>query len=297
MLLLKILQSIINVISNSQIKETVQDVNQVVLSDWLSYLVTFFSALVGALGGALATMLSVRITLRANQKQYHQDLINRTLPFFVMRQYKNKRKYNLYLLPTEDGFSDAQQSGQVQESNNEETFKEYLLDSVCLTRKDGQQSFTTDFSKEQWAMIENGGFYVERNSDASLSFLGHRMLFLHCAFENVGNGTASIIRLGLNKMDAEPRYIIIPAKKVGEEFHFRFLIQDYSPDDLGNYYFDVVYMDIYQRVYRQRYKFVIEKTTDEEYRIRIDLGTKQEEFESFDEFRKRNENGNKNETD
>ena len=271
----------------SQTKEVVQGMNQIGLSDWLSYAVALISALIGA----LITIVSVRITLRANQKQYHQDLINQTLPYFVMRQYKNRLKYHPLITLAEDSLRNAQEYDQEQESAQEESFEEYLLDIVCLTQKKGQQRYTKNFSEEQWKMIKRYGFYEEPNSDSTFSLGRHRIQFFHLAFENVGRGAATLIRFGLNKTGTRAQGLIIPAKKVGEEFHFQFLIEDCSPEDLGDYYLDIVYMDIYQRTYRQRYKLAIEKTINERCRISVNYRTELETFPNFDEFSRRNENG------
>lgn len=271
----------------SQMKEVVQGMNQVGLSDWLSYAVALISALIGA----LITIVSVRITLRANQKQYHQDLINQSLPYFVVRQYKNKLKYLPLLIEAAKSFPGAQQPDQLEGLRDGKNFEEYLLDTVCMTQKKGKQTYTHDFSEAQWKMIESIGFYEKRESDGSFSFCYHRMMYLHLAFENVGEGSATLIRFDLKKKAAELRGIMIPAKKVGEEFHFRFLIEDCAPEDLGDYYLDIVYMDIYQRTYRQRYSLAIEKTADENYRIGFSFRTRQETFENYDEFSRRSENG------
>lgn len=113
-------------------------------TDWLS----FYSSIVSALLGAGIAIAGVWWTLRENQRQYHQDQINQTLPYFIARYYHHKSNYNPFLT-MHDAFesneesippaSEFQRTGDIQ-------YKEYLRKEVCVVlslmeNKNGKQIF------------------------------------------------------------------------------------------------------------------------------------------------------------
>ena len=72
---------------------SISDVSLVVgATDWLS----FWGTIAGSLLGAGIAIAGVWWSLRANQKQYHQDQINQTLPYFMARYYQHKSNYNAF---------------------------------------------------------------------------------------------------------------------------------------------------------------------------------------------------------
>lgn len=250
-------------------------------TDWLS----FYGSIVSALLGAGIAIAGVWWTLRENQRQYHQDQINQTLPYFIARYYHHKSNFHP-LLSVFAPKHKEESIPQISEAERMEDiqYQEYLRNDVCLILSHGTQEWKTDFSEDQWQIIRQGGFYNKKTDENKSSIYHTNLVYAKIEFENVGKGTATFVEIGLNKKDVNHNYVTIPAKKIGESLIVRILATDCCEQDEGQYDLDIMYLDIYQRAYRQRYPLTIEKREEYGYCCSLSFDSNQEAFNNWKEM-------------
>lgn len=79
--------------------------------------------------------------------------------------------------------------------------------------------------------------------------------------ENVGNGTAINLRIGLNKAtNIKPVYITTINLKQNMTIYIHIFSENPTDNDLAEYNLEFYYNDIYKRKYAQKYIFSIKKT-------------------------------------
>lgn len=251
-------------------------------TDWLS----FYGSIISAILGAGIAIAGVWWTLRENQRQYHQDQINQSLPFFIARLYHHKSNYNPFLTMNDAFESDEESILPASEFQGTEDiqYKEYLRKEVCVVLSYGKQEWKTDFSKDQWKIIKQDGFFEKKEGANEYSLCQTNLVYTVIEFENVGKGTAIFVKIGLNRKDVKHNYVTIPARKIGESLFIRILATDCCEQDEGEYDLDIIYLDIYQRAYRQRFPFSITKREEYGYRSSLSFDSRQEAFANWEKM-------------
>lgn len=258
------------------------DVSLVVgATDWLS----FFGSIAAAILGAIVAIVGVWWTLADNRKQYHQDQVNQSLPYFALRFFHHKSNYNPFACFSFDEEVLTPEHSLFQPQSEEDIkYQEYLQNNVCLVLANGKQEWKTDFSEKQWKLIKREGFYEKREGDKSYTLCQSNLVYTPIEFENVGRGAAVFIKVGVNRRDSKHGYVNIPARTVGERFTIRILSTNCTDAEVGDYDLDVVYFDIFQTVYRQRFAFSIVKSEESRYGCSISYNSKQEKFDSWEQM-------------
>ena len=110
------------------------------------------------------------------------------------------------------------------------------------------------------------------------------MIYAPIEMTNVGKGAAVFVKVGLNRKASEHGYVMIPARNVNETFFVRVLAPGCGETEIGEYDLDVIYMDIYQNVYRQRYPFSIVKREDQRIGCALSFNCTKQVYECWDDL-------------
>lgn len=211
---------------------------------------TSFSAsdllvLYGMVIGTIGTIMGVFLSIRYAQRNYLEDTRNRVLPFFSIHRLTVNCKVNLFGCSLSDVTNDSKTEDKSYEYQ-EKGFKEcyYIIDSKgAIAHK--------DLTKEQRENVRS----------VLVSLKNIDIYYLPRELENVGNGVAVNMRFGFNKVNPSEkayRYTLPIDLCVGQKIYIG-LYFDMSDKELKdmNFEFSIVYEDIMQNKYIQRYMFHI----------------------------------------
>ena len=198
-------------------------------------LIPFFSAewtageflgFYGVLLGAAATVIGVFLTVSYAQKNYREDVINRSIPFLTITPLKDDQ---------------------------------YLNGAIYFMIKNGEVSTTNCLSDIQIQNIQNRGIVRETiNGGSSIVYL--RMLHLPLKVENVGNGAAVTFSVGLNPMGIEKkkqRFILPTSISKGGCYQMAIYSENLDDKNCGDYSLCFSYYDILGNAYEQNLVYSI----------------------------------------
>lgn len=209
----------------------------------------------GMLLGATGTVLGVFLSIRYSQKSYREDIRFRSLPFLSLTQLMSQSNYR----PLDeiygnglDGLSKRVKEGiEAQKSMSEESeYKEFLLSEVYfIIKKDGVESLKT-LPKEYERIVHQRGLSWENTGNGkALSATPHITIPLE--IENVGNGPALRVRIGLNKEENEQLFLPATQLRCHDQFYVHIFSAEIEDTTFGTYLLTLHYYDIYNNEYEQ----------------------------------------------
>ncbi len=212
-------------------------------SAMLSYYGTIISAVIAIYG--------IFITIQYSQKNYKDDVRNRSIPFIVIEMLKTRSYRNL-----------------MKPSNTEtitepiEGYREYkLTDYYCILYK-GKIEYKTGLTRSQQSLLDNGRMRLVSSENGARIQVGDEIC-LPFEIENVGNGTAIRMRYGINHKETKEedrKYLPTLALKPGMPMMFHIFSEDCSKEslNLGQYVLSFYYEDIYSNRYEQHFNIIID---------------------------------------
>ena len=212
----------------------------------------------GIIIGAIIGISGVFITVKYAQKNYQDDIIKQSLPFFALNILeKNKKVFNWFTDITEDIEKEEMKE------ENERKYKEYKARIVYFIIQGKDILAKRSLSNYQKILLENNGMTYVKGDQGEYIYKKKMVLSLPLELENVGKGAAINIRIGFNHLeDMEKKFLKPENIKLGDSYYVNIFAEVLSEDAVGNYMLDIAYEDIYQNKYEQSYEIIIEKTGD-----------------------------------
>lgn len=240
---------------------------EILHAEWdASAAITFY----GTVLAAGIAVIGVFITIRYSQSNYREDVRNRTLPYIAITLLRTKAYKNIF-----GGNSE------IKDIEPEEGYQEYKLqDYFCVLEK-GDIQYKTKLSKRQQQILDYGGTKWENIPNGrSLQVVDD--VCVPIEIENVGNGVAINLRLGLNRKgvpEKDQRFVSPISLKVGATVMLHLFSEDCGRDskNTGEYVLSFYYEDIYQNQYIQEYDVNIQYDEDERQPVfSIDMEVEQQ---------------------
>ena len=197
----------------------------------------------------------------AAQKNYRDDLINQSLPFFALNILYKKRKYPNNWLE----YSYGDNSEKKDKSNDDWQYSEIKLRTIYFAFENDSIVPKDELSMKQIDLIKKDGNTIHNGELGETIFSKTLILSQPYELENVGKGPAINTRIGFNKSSVtknERKYIKPENLKVGDFFYINIFIENITDSVIGEYVLEVNYSDIYGNNYLQEYKISIEKKSD-----------------------------------
>lgn len=228
----------------------------------------------GSLVSAGVAVYGVFLSIQYAQKNYREDVRNRSLPFITIDLLKIKLHKTMF---TDNSLSNTQEEHQ-------EGYHEYKLQDYYCILKDGKITYTTGLTKEQQKLLDNGGMKWCANSSGGSMVLVDEIC-VPIEIENIGNGSAIHFRYGLNRKSTDEKnrvFLPVITMKTGNPIMLHIFSEDCgknSPNN-GEYVLSFHYEDIFGNRYVQKFDVLIEY--DENKRtpvVSVDMNHKQEILE------------------
>jgi hypothetical protein len=206
----------------------------------------------GAVIGAAIAVYGVFLTIRYSQKNYKEDVRNRTLPFITLTMLKTKSYKKLFPVNAIEN----------RNREKEEGYFEYKLQDYYCILENGMVGYQTGLSERQQEILNNAGTkWVSSPSGGSLVVVND--ICVPIEIENVGNGTAIRLRYGLNKKgisEKDRRYLPVISLKPENPILLHIFSEDCSKEsnNLGEYILSFYYEDIFSNRYKQDFEVMIE---------------------------------------
>lgn len=228
----------------------------------------------GMLVGALAAVWGIYISIEAAQDNYKDDVRNRVLPFIALSLLEVKTKSVLA-----DDLSKAPESDEMLSLPNQKgnEYLEFKREKVFFVIEGGSVKAMNRLTEEQERRVQTGG--VEwKNTSYGKALVTVGLVSAPIEMENVGNGAANTLRIGLNPRaidDSDYKFITSMAFKINQKLGIHIYCENHNGSSNGYYDLDIVYEDIYGNTYRQRYDVMISDSQDEE-KSYVQVATDQE---------------------
>lgn len=210
----------------------------------------------GAIIAAFLAIYGIFITVQYSQKNYREDVRNRSLPFIVVDMLRSRSIRSIF--PTMETI--AQENAK--DCPTEGYFEYKITDFYCIL-KNGEIEYATGLTPAQQSLRDNRGIeWVASENKNENEMKRHFCVCIPLEIENVGNGTAIRMRIGLNRKDTlskDRQYMQPQSMKPGVIFKFHIFSEDCSQNskNLGNYVLSFCYEDIYLNHYEQNFDVLI----------------------------------------
>lgn len=203
----------------------------------------------GSILGAVLTIYGVYLTIQYSQHNYREDIRNRVLPILALYSLRSRSKYQIFA-PIE----------QEQNQDKQPFYEEYRLKEIYFIIGNGNIDTKSSLSKDQQQTLIQGGFKYVSTQTNKFSFCDVNLVSVPLEVENVGNGAAINLRIGLNKVaNSKPVYITPINLKQNMLIYIHIFSENPTDNDLGEYNLEFYYNDIYKQRYVQKYVFSIKK--------------------------------------
>ena len=222
----------------------------------------------GGILASLITIYGVFYTVQVSQKNNREDTRRKVLPFLTLTRIMVKNRYNAFL----EVFNDASNKEQSENDTSVKDiiYEEYNLSRIYFVIKDGKVTSYTSLPKEYDDLLKRKGQRWEPvDGGKELHVVPFGSLPLEV--ENVGNGPAFVLQIGLNRTGTEARFLPPVKLKCNQTFYIHIFSKDYGEDKKADYDLCFRYEDIYGQKYQQNYLFSIENAG-----YSIDLADKQQ---------------------
>lgn len=203
----------------------------------------------GSILGAILTVYGVYLTIQYSQHNYREDVHNRVLPFLALYSLRSRSRFSM--------FNPVKQE---QSSTPETLYEEYRLREIYFIIKNGTVVIKNSLSKEQKQTLLQGGLKYIASEPNTFSLCDVNLISVPLEVENVGNGAAINLRIGLNKMaNSTPVYITPINLKQNTIIYLHIFSESTTTNDLGDYKLEFYYDDIFKQQYVQAYTFSIKE--------------------------------------
>lgn len=224
--------------------------------DFLSYYGVFI--------GSVVTIYGIYITIQYSEFNYREDVHNRVLPYIALTTLKRKARYSIFT--NEDTESD---------NVNGDFYEEYRLHEMYFVICNGNIEIKSELSKEQKSVLIKGGNRWVKVAEGGYAFQNTSLVSMPMEIENVGNGAAINLRIGLNKVnDQDPLFILPINLRVNDKMYLHVFAENQTDDNVGDYTLSFYYSDIFGKSYMQENKIFIKKEASQVIG-QIDLESKQ----------------------
>ena len=206
----------------------------------------------GTIIAAVIAIYGIYITLQYSQKNYKDDVRNRSMPFIVIEMLKTSSCRSLMKQNSTENVAELV-----------EGYREYKLTDYYCVLNQGNIIYKTGLTKSQQEILDNGGTkWVSSNNGNSVQVVVN-VICLPLEIENIGNGTAIRMRYGVNRKqtsEADRKYLPTLSLKTGVPMMLHIFSDDCSKDslNLGGYVLSFYYEDIYSNRYEQHFDINIE---------------------------------------
>lgn len=232
-------------------------------ADMLSY----YGTILGSCGAAIGVYWSIQ----AAQKNYREDVRARVLPFIAVIPLERSGKINLT-----ESFNNAS-SGGSDEKSNTSFYEERRLDKLYFVIESTGINIRFKLKKQQEDLINTAGLGWKRRPNGTVILEDIDFFSIPLEIENVGNGTATNVRIGLNRVDENPSQFTYPLMLKQAQTLYIHIFSQLTFEEIGSEYtLAVYYDDIYGNKYRQRFSVSFEKDENNREWQSIDLAGKQE---------------------
>lgn len=210
----------------------------------------------GAIIAAFLAIYGIFITVQYSQKNYREDVRNRSLPFIVVDMLRSRSIRSIF--PAVETIAKED----MHERKTEGYFEYKITDFYCIL-KNGEIEYATGLTPAQQSLRDNRGIeWVASENKNENEMKRHFCVCIPLEIENVGNGTAIRMRIGLNRKDTlskDRQYMQPQSMKPGVIFKFHIFSEDCSQNskNLGNYVLSFCYEDIYLNHYEQNFDVLI----------------------------------------
>lgn len=219
----------------------------------------------GSLLGAILAVYGVYLTIQYSQHNYREDIHNRVLPFLALYSLRSHSHYQMFAPIMQD-----------QNPSHTSDYEEYRLKEIYFILENGEINIKSSLSKEQKQLLIQGGLKYVTTSSNSYSLCDVNLISVPLELENVGNGAAINLRIGLNKCtNKTPVYITPMNLKQNILIYLHIFAENPTAKDFGDYDLEFHYNDIYKRHYVQKYRFTI-KEDGKKILAKLDFGSHQD---------------------
>lgn len=230
----------------------------------------------GVILGAFFAAEGVFLTIQDAQSKYREDIKKQVLPFIAVTSLIiSVESFSITDLLYEEEVFDNKDS-----NNTKKQYREYVLDEIVFIIKNGEISFSSELNSNQKKILNHKGLVPSPSSNGKViiqkSFVYHAMMS-----ENAGKGIANLLRIGLNstqKKNEDFIFIQPTTLNVDQSIKISIYCEDITKKDLGDYYLDFLYEDIYRNSYRQRSLIHIHKDDSGKINSWMDGVFRQEEM-------------------
>ena len=208
----------------------------------------------GAIIAAFLAIYGIFITVQYSQKNYREDVRNRSLPFLVVEKLHSK---SIRIISANSEIT-------AKESVKErpiEGYREYRITDYYCILDDGNISYRSRLTQSQQNILDNCGM---KPIPCEIGSASARVPYIciPLEIENVGNGTAIRMRIGLNRKETlfkDRQYMHLQSMKPGTVLKFHILSENCSQNskNLGEYVLSFCYDDIYLNHYEQNFDVLI----------------------------------------
>lgn len=208
----------------------------------------------GAIIAAFLAIYGIFITVQYSQKNYREDVRNRSLPFIVVDMLRSRSIRSIF--PTMETIAKED----MHERKTEGYFEYKITDFYCIL-DDGNILYQSGLTDRQQNILDNCGM---KPIPCEIGSASARIPYIciPLEIENVGNGTAIRMRIGLNRkktLTKDRQYMQPRFMKPGTVLKFHIFSEDCSQNskNLGEYVLSFCYEDIYLNHYEQNFDLTI----------------------------------------
>ena len=214
---------------------------------------------VGGFSASLTTIVAVYITLKADYKKELENKRFSILPYFIITKLDIKSYKNIFSFKNE-----------VDSDDKEDSFELYKINKLYVVIKDGTISYFSNLEKEKLKLIKTGGYHwIEKNR--SLNLVKEGLLILPLVFENIGNGTAIMVTITFYNTEESKKYVHLQSLKQNESIELFVYLENAKDTDIGEYFIELGYKDIYGNAYKQKYQVDVVIDIEGRYGIVVNL--------------------------
>lgn len=226
-----------------------QQLNPFFVTEWSAgEVLAYYGAILAAVGSAVGVFLTVRYS----QKNYEEDMRKRVLPVITITELMTRSHYD----PLQEIFSGRRDMSSVTENENSAdsdyaVYEEYHLESVYFIYEEDSFTPKPDLPKKYQDILKRCGheWKILKKDEEALKQVNYFSFPLE--IENVGNGTAINLRIGLIEKDKEGKYVRAIQLNPGKIFYIHIYVPEIKEVDTKLFLLNFTYSDIYHNSYSQ----------------------------------------------
>ena len=196
----------------------------------------------GSILAAAGTCAGVFFSIRYSQKNYQEDTLRKVLPLITVTELSKKSNYNPF-------YDDGDEEVELHE--NEPLFEEHELKKVFYVFERGHFEAKEKLPEKYKRIVDHNGHLKESVQKGIKISRYESYMYMPLALQNVGNGTAINMRIGLNRVGEKELFVRPVQQNVHDVFYVNIFVPDCDLDEDLQFLLSVVYEDIYGNRYRE----------------------------------------------